>query len=105
MKTGKKSFFIRVKSQFNGTYPVHSEDCPFLPDDQNRIYLGEFSTYAEALFSTRFYFPEASKCNFCAKQSMMADNNLIINRSKRKFILNSSDSSDLINLDNLKTNN
>lgn len=62
------TYYVRIKPQLNGTNAVHKEDCPFLPDIENMIYLGEFSSSSEALREARAYFSEASGCYFCARE-------------------------------------
>jgi hypothetical protein len=71
------SYYVRIKPQFNGTNSVHREDCPFLPDIENRIYLGEFNSGEEAFMRAKLYFPEASGCYFCSKECPRINNKII----------------------------
>jgi hypothetical protein len=70
MNTGKSSYYVRIKPQLNVTNAVHKEDCPFLPTTENRIYLGEYSSFPEALRVAKLYFSGASACNFCGKECL-----------------------------------
>ena len=37
-------FYVNKNAQPNGDHEVHRYDCSWLPDMENRIYLGDFST-------------------------------------------------------------
>lgn len=70
------SYYVRIRPQLNGTNAMHKDDCPFLPDIENRLYLGEFRSCEEAFTEAKFYFPEASGCYFCATESSKIRNQL-----------------------------
>jgi hypothetical protein len=36
-------YYVNKNAQSNGDHEVHVSTCSFLPDTENRLYLGEFS--------------------------------------------------------------
>ncbi len=62
------SYYVRIKPQLNGTNAVHKEDCPFLPDIENRIYLGEFISGSDAVWRAKLHFPDVCACYFCSRE-------------------------------------
>jgi hypothetical protein len=70
MKILKSSYFVRIKPQLMGINSVHKEGCPFMPDIEDRIYLGEYSSGLEALREAKLYFSEVSCCCFCVRESL-----------------------------------
>lgn len=105
MKIGILSYYVRIKPQLNGTNMVHNEDCPLLPDVENRIYLGEFTSNEEALLKAKLYFQEVSVCNFCSKHYLEVSNKLILKRLNKNCFTGPIDVADFIDLKNLSINN
>ncbi|HUX95077.1 MAG TPA: hypothetical protein VMV47_05030 [Bacteroidales bacterium] len=70
-------YYVRIKPQLNGTNAVHKEDCPFLPDIENRIYLGEFISCDEAIWRAKLHFPDVSPCYFCSSECPQTKNKII----------------------------
>jgi hypothetical protein len=64
------SYYLRIKPQLLGTNTLHKEGCPFLPDIENRIYLGKYGSSTDALKEAKRYFSKASCCLFCAKEAL-----------------------------------
>ena len=64
----KTKYFIDLKQRTDETHPVHSEDCPFLPERNNRIFLGILSTPVEAELAGRIYFNSSVSCPFCCSK-------------------------------------
>jgi hypothetical protein len=60
-------YYVAVRPRTNDTHPIHKEDCPFLADDEMRIYLGMFKSDNEALNEGRHHFTNSTRCPFCAK--------------------------------------
>ena len=57
-----------VRPQTNDHHSVHKEGCPFLPDDEKRIYLGAFKSGQDAVEEARNYFIKTNSCHFCCKR-------------------------------------
>jgi hypothetical protein len=70
-----KKYYVAVRPQTNDLHAVHTEGCPFLPDDGKRIFLGHFKSGHDAVRISEMHFPETRSCLFCCKESIsMPDN-------------------------------
>ncbi len=58
-------YYIAKRSQTNNRHAVHKEDCPFLPDDEKRIFLGHFQSGHDALTEGEKHFEHTNCCRFC----------------------------------------
>jgi hypothetical protein len=63
----KESFFINLKPGVSVKHFIHRSNCPFLPDERNRVSLGSFRSAREALMDGRKYFTGTESCPFCSK--------------------------------------
>ena len=61
-------YYVAIRPQANEHHAVHKEDCPFLPENEKRIYLGMFSSGKEAVREGQIHFTGASCCPFCLKE-------------------------------------
>ena len=61
-------YYVAIRPQTNEHHAVHKEDCPFLPENEKRIYLGMFSSGKEAVREGQIHFTGASCCPFCLKE-------------------------------------
>jgi hypothetical protein len=61
-------YYVAIRPQTNEYHAVHKEDCPFLPENEKRIYLGMFSSGKEAVREGQIHFTRASCCPFCLKE-------------------------------------
>jgi hypothetical protein len=59
-------YYVAVRPQTNENHAVHKEGCPFLPDDEKRIYLGEFISGHEAVKESHHFFLKTKGCLFCS---------------------------------------
>lgn len=65
-----KSYYVNRNSQSSGDHEVHRSDCVWLPNHENRIYLGEFSNCRDAVAKAkRDYFNKADGCAYCCKEA------------------------------------
>ncbi len=62
-------YFVAVKPRTNEIHSIHKEGCPFLYDDEKRIYLGMFRSGNDALKEGRHHFLNSGKCLFCSKET------------------------------------
>jgi hypothetical protein len=60
-------YYVAIRPQTNEQHNVHKEDCPFLPCDNKRIYLGTFGSGEDAVKEGRKYFIRSNSCRFCTK--------------------------------------
>ena len=61
-------YWVAKRPGNNEDHAVHKEDCPFLPDNDRRIYLGEFSSGEDAVREGQRYFGSSNGCIFCSKE-------------------------------------
>jgi len=61
-------YYISKKSRQDGTFSVHKEDCPFLNESEQRIFLGRFDTCKDAIKTARIFFLKSDACYFCLKE-------------------------------------
>ena len=59
-------YYVAMRAQLNENHAVHKEGCPFLPDDEKRIYLGEFGSGADAVKEGHRHFSRTKGCLFCS---------------------------------------
>jgi len=61
-------YYMAIRPQTNEHHAVHKEDCPFLPDDEKRIYLGTFGSGTDAIKEGQRHFAMTTACRFCSKE-------------------------------------
>jgi hypothetical protein len=69
-------YYVAVRGQLNETHSVHKEGCPFLPDQEKRIYLGEFTCINDAIKEGQQYFNRSKGCIFCSDEHGVHKENL-----------------------------
>lgn len=62
-------FYVNKNAQPTGEHEVHRSDCYWLPDAENRIYLGSFLTSAEAIRKAKTYYTNVDGCAYCCPES------------------------------------
>jgi len=63
-----KKYYVNKNAQMNGDHEVHTTGCSFLPLEENRIYLGEFSNCARAVNAARNHFTQVNGCYYCSNE-------------------------------------
>ena len=61
-------FYVNKKAQDNGDHEVHRATCTWLPDAENRLYLGDFATAQAALCEARKYYNDVDGCYYCCNE-------------------------------------
>ncbi len=59
-------YYVNKNAQANGDHEVHTSNCSYLPNIENRIYLGEFSTCAEAVREAKNHYLKSNGCYYCS---------------------------------------
>ena len=59
-------YYVNKNAQSNGDHEVHRQDCSFLPDEENRIYLGDFTNCRDAVRKAREYYRQVDGCYYCS---------------------------------------
>lgn len=62
-------FYVNKNAQSNGDHEVHRATCSWLPDVENRQYLGEFLTSQEAVREAKKYYNPVDCCAYCCPES------------------------------------
>ena len=61
------SYYVNKNQQLNGDHEVHKEGCSYMPNVENRIYLGEYSSCQPAVQKgKREHFYQVNGCYYCA---------------------------------------
>ena len=58
-------YYVNKIAQSTGEYEVHAENCIYLPQYPNRLYLGTFTSPREAVEEAKKYYAEVDGCYFC----------------------------------------
>jgi len=62
------AYYVNRNAQPNGDHEVHKTGCTYMPDANNRTYLGEHSTCQSAVQKAREYFSQVNGCYFCSRE-------------------------------------
>lgn len=62
-------FYVNKNAQSNGDHEVHQTGCTWLPLEQNRIYLGYFTTSQEAVREAKKHYSQVNGCYYCCPES------------------------------------
>jgi hypothetical protein len=58
-------YFLNKRSLPECGYLVHEENCPFLPEENDRLYLGNYNSGHDAISAARKIIPKANLCYYC----------------------------------------
>jgi len=62
-------YYVNTNAQDNGDHEVHKDGCEWLPDEENRKYLGDFENCFNAVQKAREYYPAtADGCRHCSPE-------------------------------------
>lgn len=59
-------YYVNKKAQANGDHEVHSENCIWLPNTENRYNLGRFNNCREAVAAAKNYYIQVNGCKTCS---------------------------------------
>ncbi|NLI37124.1 MAG: hypothetical protein GX416_11520 [Bacteroidales bacterium] len=60
-------YYVNRHDQETGEHEVHTGSCRYLPEPENRIYLGYFSNCKEALEEAKKYYSDVDGCYYCCR--------------------------------------
>jgi len=60
-------YYVNKNTQANGDHEVHTTGCSFLPDAENRIYLGDFNSCAPAVTAAKKIYSQSNGCYYCSR--------------------------------------
>lgn len=58
-------YYVNKNAQTNGDHEVHTTGCSFLPNPENRKYLGEFTSCAPAVREAKKTYSQSNGCYYC----------------------------------------
>lgn len=58
-------YYVNRNAQSNGDHEVHVATCSRLPNPDNRLYLGEFTSCAPAVREAKQHYPKSNGCYYC----------------------------------------
>lgn len=61
-------YLVNKNAQYNGDHEVHKDTCSYLPNPENRKYLGNFSNCHDAVREAKKYDFEADGCYYCCNE-------------------------------------
>ena len=59
-------YYVSKNAQSNGDHEVHKPGCSYMPQPENRIYLGEHATCHTAVIAARAYYNQVNGCYYCS---------------------------------------
>lgn len=59
-------YYVNSNAQRNGDHEVHREGCRWLPNTENRVYLGEYDTCRQAVIDAWRSYPQSNGCSHCS---------------------------------------
>ncbi len=60
-------YYVNRNAQDNGDHEVHTTGCSHLPDEANRLFLGNFSSCGPAVAAAKKHYPRSNGCYYCAR--------------------------------------
>ena len=58
-------YYVNKNAQTNGDHEVHVSSCSYLPDPENRLFLGEFTNCYDAVREAKKHYPQSNGCYYC----------------------------------------
>lgn len=62
-------YYVNKNAQSDGYHEVHKASCAWLPDAENRIYLGDFDNAKEAVRAAKSYYTKVDGCYYCSNEA------------------------------------
>ena len=62
-------YYVNRNAQPTGEHEVHRSDCAWLPDAENRIYLGVFSDGKAAVKAAKQCYSNVDGCYYCCNEA------------------------------------
>ncbi len=61
-------YYVNKNAQDNGDHEVHTNGCNWMPDPENRIYLGDFTSCEPAVAEAkREHYSQSNGCYYCSR--------------------------------------
>lgn len=63
-----KKYYVHTNAQLSGEHEVHHEYCIYLPKEENRIYLGFFTSCKQVVKEAKKYYEKVDGCKICSRE-------------------------------------
>lgn len=61
-------YYVNKNAQANGDHEVHTTGCSFMPEEHNRIYLGDFASCRSAVTEAKKHYSQVNGCYYCSRE-------------------------------------
>lgn len=61
-------YYVNKRAQSSGDHEVHKLGCSYMPEEQNRLYLGDFASCHGAVAAARKIYSSADGCYYCCNE-------------------------------------
>lgn len=59
-------YYVNKNAQSNGDHEVHTSGCSFVPEVDNRVYLGDFDRCQPAVSKAKEHYSQVNGCYYCS---------------------------------------
>ena len=59
-------YYVNKNAQSNGDHEVHKSGCSYMPDQENRLYLGDFTNCDDAVKEAKKHYLKSNGCYYCS---------------------------------------
>ena len=61
-------YYVNKNAQSNGDHEVHVLGCSHMPEETNRLYLGDFASCHSAVREAKKHYSKSNGCIWCSKE-------------------------------------
>ena len=62
------AYYVNKNAQPKGEHEVHKAGCSYLPDPENRVYLGDFTNCEDAVREAKKHYDNVDGCYYCSRE-------------------------------------
>ncbi|MCB2200556.1 hypothetical protein KQI63_14195 [bacterium] len=59
-------YYVNKNAQANGDHEVHKSGCTYMPEEQNRKYLGDYTNCQDAVKEAKKTYKQSNGCYYCS---------------------------------------
>lgn len=60
-------YYVNKNAQANGDHEAHTVTCSFLPNEDNRTYLGDYQSCSPAVRAAKKHYTQCNGCYYCSR--------------------------------------
>ena len=60
-------YYVNKNAQDNRDHEVHRWGCEWMPSEENRLYLGDFSNCFDAVRKAKQHYSQSNGCFYCSR--------------------------------------